>query len=152
MGVWERFEGIASAEEVLASAYSRKPLKEGTYRMILKKIGFGESKNGLPMLKGEFRLVDGGRIVYYNQNLQNPNYPDMSADNIGRAMLFISGLSGKSLEEVIADVDDVLGELETETEHEIKVSYGKKDVEKKYPVLEVVVPEESEEVEDYSEF
>jgi hypothetical protein len=147
--IWERFEGIATAEEVLQAAYSNKPLKEGTYQMILKSIELGESReNALPMLKGEFVMVDGGRKVYYNQVLQNLNYPQFTPQNIANAVNFLSGLTGLPIEAIIKDFDNTVDNVEREAEHTVKVSYGKNDANKKYPILEVIRLEDVEVGED----
>lgn len=144
MSIWEKFEGIASAEEVVQAVNTRKPLPEGDYRMILKKIEPSESQNGLPMLKGEFQMIDGGRKVFYNQILQNTNYPYLTAKNIANAVAFISGLTGEHFEFTsMAELESAVYEIGLETEHNIRVAYRANDVDKKYPELSVV-----EEIED----
>jgi hypothetical protein len=146
--LWERFESIATVEEVEVAKEksSFTPIEPGTYKATIEELAPSESKDGLPMLKGKFRL-ESNRILFYNQMLQNLNYPDMTAVNIADAVNFISRLVdtdvkfeglGK-LAELVAEI----GSTDTEesvigTEYNIKVSYGKKDTEMKFPKISVL--------------
>lgn len=137
--IWDRYESIASADEVATAKSKYAPLEAGDYECVLTKIAPAENKDGLPMIKGEFKILAGGRRIYYNQNLQNINNPDRTADNIYDATVFIGGLLG---EEVVytgmADLADKIMSIGTEVEYTINVSYGKKDVECKFPKLKVI--------------
>ena len=139
MGIWEKFSDIASAEEVVEKVLTNKPLPVGEYNMLLKKIEPAESRNGLPMLKGEFVLVDGGRKVFYNQLLMNENYPDMTPKNIADAVVFLSALTGEEIEFTgMEDLESLVYDIETDVEYLVKISYRDKDTDQKYPQLEIV--------------
>lgn len=146
--VWERFESIATVDEVQVakekSNYS--PIEPGTYKAVLEELTPAESKDGLPMLKGKFRL-ENNRVLFYNQMLQNLNYPDMTAVNIADAVAFISRLTGEEIDfnglgklaELVTDIGSVGTEVSViGRNYNIKVSYGKKDVEQKFAKINVI--------------
>mgnify|MGYP006314405759 FL=1 len=138
MGIWERFDDIATVDEVVEESYKVEPLEEGNYVMTLQEINAAESQNGAPMIKGVFRL-DNNRPVYYNQLLQNLNYPSMTAKNIAEAVAFLSGLIGQDIKyEGLSKLEEVINGLESGILAEINVTYGKNDFDKKYPKLKVV--------------
>lgn len=136
--VWDRFEGIASADEVLEAKVQSAPLDEGDYKMTLLELKPDESKEGLPKISGKFQM-ESGKIVYYNQMLLNLNYPDMTKVNIADAVKFFEGLLGyeyefTSLPKFASDVEEfVCGD-----DYIINVSFARKDTDKKYPKLKVV--------------
>lgn len=137
--LWERFDSIATPTEVNEAKAQFAPVEEGTYRVVLEEIQPAESKDGLPMLKGKFKMVDGGRFLFYNQMLQNLNYPNMTAVNIADAVNFISRLLGEEVEFTgLADLADTVMSIPTGGEYSVKVTYGKKDLDKKFPKLEVL--------------
>ena len=146
MSMWERFEGIATPEEVKNAQVDFKPLPAGKYPLILKTMEASESKDGLPMFKASFERVDNGNLVYYNQILQNINYPNITAKNIKRVVILVNGMTEKSyeysgmgsFEEYIkTSAPSVL-----DKEFLIEVSYDKKDaVDMKYPIYTVVPSE-----------
>lgn len=137
MGLWERFDDIANADEVKEAKFENTPLQAGTYTMTLQEIKAAESKNGLPMIKGVFRL-DNNRPVYYNQMLQNLNYPDLTAKNIAEALNFISGLIGEEIDyNGLSDLERIIDGIEAGLVASINVTYGKKDYEQKFPILKV---------------
>lgn len=150
--VWDRFEGIASTEEVNEAKKKFTPIDAGVYDMALEEITPAESKEGLPMVKGKFRTVEGNKVVFYNQMLQNLNYPNMTSANIAEAVSFVSGLLGEEIEFTgLGALAKTIETIPTGGIYSIKVSYGQKDIEMKYPRLKVMgkvdgdlVPEEDD--------
>lgn len=137
--LWERFENIASVDEVADARVQFTPVQAGDYDAMLESIEPSESKNGLPMIKGKFRLVANNRIVFYNQTLQNLNYPDMTAKNIAEAVNFISGLLGQDIEfQGLGHLASLIYEIPSGKICRINVSYGKGDDEMKFPKLKIV--------------
>lgn len=137
--LWERFENIASAEEVNTAKAQFTPLPSGEYEVILESIEPSESKDGLPMLKGKFRVIENNRVVFYNQMLQNLNYPNMTAVNIAEAVSFIGAIKGEELE--FTGLGALAREVEllpTGTQHKIALSYGKNDHDMKFPKIKIV--------------
>lgn len=151
MGIWDNFNDIASIDEVKDGVnevkYQNEPLPVGDYIMTLQEIAPSESKNGLPMIKGVFRL-DNNRPVFYNQMLQNLNYPNLTALNIAEAVNFLSGLSGEEIEYTgLSQLEEIVNSLESGIVAEINVSYGKNDFEQKFPKLKIIrLMEDSEQV------
>lgn len=138
--LWERFDDIVKPDEVLEAKTSYAPLLAGDYVACLEKFEASENKDGLPMLKGQFR-TESNRVLFYNQNLQNLNYPALTAKNVAVANDFVNAITGE-------DVDfTTLGELADRVEkvvvgdwYTVNVSYGKKDLEEKFPILKIVEP------------
>lgn len=150
MSIWERFESIAKPEEVMEVKNSFTPVEEGVYRARLEELIPAESKNGLPMLKGKFRLVDNNKMVFYNQMLQNLNYPDMNAKNIAEAVEFVNGLLEEEVEFTgLGAFEELITTIPVGLECVLEVSYGKTDYEKKFTKLKVVDKSELPEVEGY---
>lgn len=142
MGIWDNFNDIASIDEVKEGVnevkYQNEPLPVGDYIMTLQEIAPSESKNGLPMIKGVFRL-DNNRPVFYNQMLQNLNYPNLTALNIAEAVNFLSGLTGEEIEYTgLSQLEEIVNSLESGIVAEINVSYGKNDFEQKFPKLKII--------------
>lgn len=142
MGIWDNFNDIASIDEVKEGVnevkYQNEPLPVGDYIMTLQEIAPSESKNGLPMIKGVFRL-DNNRPVFYNQMLQNLNYPNLTALNIAEAVNFLSGLRGEEIEYTgLSQLEEIVNSLESGIVAEINVSYGKNDFEQKFPKLKII--------------
>ena len=136
--IWERFNDIANTEEVAEARAQFVPITEGTYEMKLEEIKADENKDGLPMIKGRFR-TDTNKVVFYNQQLQNMNYPEMTAKNVASAVEFISALLGTDVEYTnLGELGDIIDDIPVGTMHTIKVTFGKKDTEKKYPILTCV--------------
>lgn len=144
--VWERFENVAKAEDVLEKVNQRKPLLEGDYEVTLESIVPGETRNGDPMIKGVFVTRDvanykGGRKIYYNQTLVIPAYPKLTDQNIADAVIFLSDLTGKEFKfEGMTKFAGAISDIEVGTEHTIRVTYDDKDKEQKFPKLSVVKP------------
>ena len=137
--IWERFENIASVDEVQTAKVQFSPIEAGDYKAVLESIEPAESKDGLPMIKGKFRLVDNNRVVFYNQMLQNLNYPNMTAQNIAEAITFVGGLLGQDVDfEGLGHLANLITTIPIGGEYMMNVSYGKKDFEMKFPKLKVV--------------
>lgn len=138
MSNWDRFDTIATPEEVNEAKSKYAPLEAGFYIAKLEELLPAESQNGLPMLKGKFRTLE-NRVIFYNQNLQNISNPNMTAVNVAEAVEFVGKLLGEEVvftglskfEETVKSV--TLGE-----QYKISVSYGKKDEEMKYPKLKII--------------
>lgn len=139
--IWARFDSIVTPTEVEEVKTQFAPLEEGIYTMRLEEIAPSESRSGLPMLKGKFRIVENNRIAFYNQMLQNINNPNMTAVNVAEAVNFVSGLLQEDIDFVgLESFANLITEIPIGTTHTIKVSYGKNDSEKKFPKLRVVEP------------
>lgn len=137
--LWERFEGIVTPAEVEEAKSQFSSIEAGDYSVILEEIAPSESKDGLPMLKGKFRTIEGNRVIFYNQMLQNLNYPNMTAVNVNEAVTFISGLLGEDVEfKGLGSFAKKIEGMKVGTTHKINVSYGKKDTDMKFPKLKVV--------------
>jgi hypothetical protein len=139
--LWERFDTIVNADEVLEAKSKFEPIPSGTYLTILEDIEPSESKEGLPMLKGKFRLVENNRILFYNQMLQNLNYPNMTAVNVAEAVKFVGDLLGEEIDFTgLNDLAETVMNIPTGTEYKVTVSYGKKDTDMNFPKLRIVLP------------
>lgn len=137
--VWERFESIVNQEEVTEAKAQSKPLDAGDYVVTLEKLEATESQQGLPMVKGQFRIVETGKLVFYNQMLQNINNPKMTAVNIAEAVNFIGGLLDTDIEfKSLGHLAGLIEGIEVGEKYEIRVSYGAKDLEQKFPKLKVL--------------
>lgn len=137
--IWERFENIVSKTEVEDVKAQFTPIEPGEYLMILESIEPGESKSQLPMLKGQFRLVDGNKKVFYNQMLQNISNPKMTAVNVNEAVRFVEGLTGEEIEfDTLGGLAEIVSNIPTGGTYNVSVSYGKNDFDMKFPKLKVV--------------
>lgn len=143
MGIWERFDNLATDVEVQEALEKQKefaPLPAGDYYCTLEELLASESKSGLPMLKGKFRTLE-NRVIFYNQMLQNLSYPEMTAVNIAEAVSFLSGLSGKELKfTTVGALEQVIESIPINAENIIKVnvSYGAKDIEQKFTKIKIL--------------
>lgn len=136
--LWERFEGIASAEEVAEAKNTFEPIKAGDYTVTLEELAPAESKDGLPMLKGKFRTEE-NRIIFFNQNIQNLNYPNMTAVNIAEAVAFIGSIMGKEITFTgLSALAKLVETIKLGGKYIVKVSYAVKDTENKFPKVKVV--------------
>lgn len=136
--VWDRFNGIASADEVTEAKSKFEPPIAGDYVAKLESIEPSENRDNLPMLKGQFRTLE-NKILFYNQNLQNVSAPQMTAVNIAEAVTFISGLLGEEITFAgMSDFAEKVKSVPVGGQYKIRVSYGKKDLEQKFPKLKVV--------------
>lgn len=144
MNLWERFDNIVKPEEIEEVQSTFTPIEAGKYRMILEEISPSETKETrLPMLKGKFRIIENNRVVFYNQVLQNLTNERMTAVNVAEAVNFINGLLGEEIEFTgLGALAELVNTIPIGTEHYIEVSYGAKDVDKKFAKLKVVQDEE----------
>jgi len=135
--MWERFNDIANTDEIAEARAQFVPIEAGTYEMKLESIKADENKDGLPMIKGRF-ITDTNKIVFYNQMLQNINYPEMTPRNIASAIEFIGGLIGEEITfTTLGEFGDIVNGVKLGGMHTIKVTFGKKDTECKFPILTV---------------
>lgn len=145
--IWERFDDIVSTEEVAEAKEQFAPTPAGIYDAVLTKYIASESQNGLPMIKGSFKLVN-GKNVFFNILLQNVNYPENTKRNVAQAHLMTNQLTGfdadfEGLGNLAGRIDamsDAEGDLldEYKKPHRIKVSYGKKDLDMKFANVDVL--------------
>ena len=137
--LWERFENIATPEEVESAKAEFTPMAEGMYKVRLEEIEAGEIKSGLPMLKGKFRVIESNRVIFYNQVLQNLSYPFITAKNIASATIFINGLTHEELEFTgIGALAERVAGITMGGEYDIQLTYEEKDVDKKFPKIEII--------------
>lgn len=139
--VWERFDSIVDASEVVEAKAKFTPIEAGDYVATLEKLEPSVSQNGNPMLKGQFR-TDSNKVVFYNQMLQNVNNPEMTAINVAEAVTFLSGITCKDLDFSTIGTLGKLAELASNVElygrYNIRITYGTKDLEMKFPKIKVV--------------
>lgn len=137
--VWDRFDTIAKPEEVEEAKAQMINPDAGDYLALLEEIKPDENKDGLPMVKSRWRLVEGNKVVFFNQNLQNLNYPNMTAVNIANAVAYVSTILG---EEVVyqgmSKFAAKIGEIAAGQMYKINVSYGKKDLDCAFPKIKVI--------------
>ena len=137
--VWDRFEGIANTDEVETAKARFTPIDAGDYMVVLEKLEPTESQKGLPMLKGSFKTVEGGKTIFYNQMLQNLTKPEMTASNIADAVNFFSGIIGADykftgLSKFANDVSNIpMG-----GDYKINISYGQKDLDRKFARIKIL--------------
>ena len=142
--VWERFNEIEGADSnAVDEARSQfEPIGEGDYKVRLEGLVASESKSGLPMVKGRFRIIEGERensIIFYNQVIQNLNYPSITALNISKVMTLVSGILGETIDFTgLVDLEKLLNDIEEGIEFTLNVTYDAKDTEKSFPQLRVV--------------
>lgn len=135
--LWERFEGIANADEVAEAKSSYTPVEAGAYVAILEKFEATESQSGLPMLKAQFRLLN-NRVVFYNMILQNVNNPEWTARNIAQAVTFVNKVTGEDVEFTsLGDLAQRVKNTVLGKQYDITVTYGKNDVEMKFAKVSV---------------
>jgi hypothetical protein len=136
--VWSRFENIASTEEVNAEKEKFKPIDAGDYEAVLEELKADVNKDGLPMIKGKFRTTT-NRVLFYNQNLQNLNYPNMTAVNIADAVGVIDAITGEEIPYTgLADLAERVDAVQTGGTYSVRVSYGKNDFDMKFPKIKVL--------------
>ena len=152
MSIWERFNEIEGADVgAVEEARSQfEPIGEGQYKVRLEGLEASESRSGLPMVKGRFRIVEGekeNQLIFYNQVIQNLNYPNITALNISKVMTLVSGILGERLEfEGLVKLEQLLKSIDEGIEFTIEVKYDSKDTEKSFPQITVV-----KELEDLAE-
>lgn len=137
MSMWERFDNIATPDEVNEAKNSFKPVEAGKYHAVLEEIEAGESKEShLPMMKLKFRL-DNNRLVFVNQILQSTD-PSKNGWMIGQAVAIYEGIIEDDYEyKGLVQFAKDLKATPVGTEHIITISYGNKDLEQKFPKVKV---------------
>lgn len=144
--MWERFNNITNAEEVVEARSKFEPIKAGVYDAKLEKMEPTTAKSsGMPMLMAQFRTTE-NKVVFFNQVLQSASNPKATAFLVGRAVKFVSDINGedvgfKNLGAFAKDVEKV-AEDKIGEEYKIKVSYNEKD----YLELEVLDPMDEDDV------
>lgn len=135
--VWDRFESIVSAEEVVEQKSKFENPVAGDYIVILESLVPSESSSGLPMLKGRFRSSE-NKVIFYNQMLQNLSNPQYTAMNVAQAVSFVEALVGESINFTsLSQLAQIVTEMEMGGEYKLNVSYGDKDTEQKFPRLKI---------------
>jgi len=145
--VWERFNNIAKADEVIEARSKFDPIEEGTYKAKLESLEPSQSKSGLPMLKVSFR-TESNKMVFVNQVMKSTNKPSASAFLIGLAVTLVSGIKGEEIEfenmgSFAEDVKKVAKDKKGES-MTIKVTYGDDDEDHSFPKVKII-PELKEE-------
>lgn len=118
-------EDVKEAQEN-ADQFSETP--DGTYICKVENLELGETKDGRPMLKAMFRIIEGDqkkRCLFYNRVLfGTKNDANMIASAVGFLMKLDSGLditfqSYSQFAELVLDVFEEIAEtLEYEVEYE----------------------------------
>lgn len=135
--VWERFEGIASVEEVKGMKNAYAPIPSGVYECVLNKLEPSENKNGLPMMKGMFTIIEGGRRIFVNQNLQSVD-PKYTPANIERARAMLATITGEDFDFAgLTDLAERILRAPIGEKFMVKVSYKDTDTDMKYPNVTV---------------
>lgn len=138
MSMWERFDNLATAEEVVSAKNEFTPIAEGEYEVILEELKPDETQSGIPKISGKFRTMT-NRVIFYNQLLQNVNNPQFTAKNIAQAVDTLSVMLGEDITFVsMSQLESKIYEVQTGTKFKIEVSYGKNDFDKKFPNVKVI--------------
>lgn len=151
MSIWDRFDTIATPTEVAYAQRQHEPVVAGDYKVILESLEPAENKDGLPMIKGKFTAIEGGKFLFYNHNLQNLNYPQMTAGSIAEAVAFVSALAKREIEYTgMAQFADDIKSIPMGGIYTINVSYPlKKDkTPSTYPKYKIVSCEDIGDLED----
>lgn len=137
--MWERFNNIAKAEEVVETRSQIKPIEPGKYIAKLEEIEAGTSQGGLPMLKTKFRTYE-NKVVYYNIFLQNANSEKATRYNIAKATNFIEDVLGEDIEfTTLGELGEIVAGIETGMDYEIVVTFDdERDADHKYPQVRIV--------------
>ena len=145
--IWDRFDSIASPEEVIAAKDRFTPIPAGNYEAVLEKLEATTSKSGFPMLASKFRTLE-NRVIFGNKMLQSVSKPEYTAGLVADANKFVGDLLGTELEfaglsKLCSDIESVpMGGTYT-----VNVSYGKNDLECKFASVKIVKKEPDEEAE-----
>lgn len=140
--LWSRFDSITTADEVASAVTDFSPMDAGIYdSATLEEIVATENKDGLPTMKAKFR-VDGRAVVYFLQ-LQNLNYPSVTATNCALANNMVNKILGVddafvSLSKLAHDIE-VAQETQVGLNYKIDISYNmKRDPERKWAIVKVL--------------
>lgn len=136
--VWKRFDGVAKPEEVMEAKSGFDPILPGVYEMAIEELKPSTSKNGRPMLKGRFRLVEDNRVLFYNQVLQVIGHDWLTNRNIAEVQVLIEGILEEEFEYTgLADLADVIEDIPVGTVHKFQVEYDNNDEEHSFPILSI---------------
>ena len=137
--VWERFDSIVNPEDVMEQKAQFEPIKPGVYAVTVESLVSAENRNGFPMLKGKFRLVDSNRILFYNHNLQVPGYEQLTIDNVAEAYALVQGILQDDFDfRGLGDLANKIESIPVGTGITIEVSYGRNDTGMSFPSVKVV--------------
>lgn len=115
-------DAVKAAEEAAKNEYTEVP--DGTYICKLEKLELGESQKGQPMVKGQFRIIEGNhkkQCLFYNQvccrSANGSGFP------IHKCLEFLRSLDIFDKDEVdfdgnYADLNDLLLDMAEEAEAE----------------------------------
>ena len=135
---WLKYNDVVSKDDVLNPKPRITPLEPGTYEARLEQFEPSESKKGLPMIKGRFRLKN-NRIIFYNQMLQNTQYPNMTAVNIAAAVKTVGQLLGEKIEfENMGSFAELIDSIPLGGLYKIEVTYGKKDIARNFTKIQII--------------
>lgn len=138
--IWDRFDNIASAEEVATAKDRFTPISAGDYEAVLEKIEATESQKGLPMVATKFRTLE-NRVIFDNKMLQNINNPDYTAGLVADAVKFVGDLLNEDYTfTTLSGLAEKISTIPIGGTYTINVSYGKKDIECKFAKVKVVKP------------
>ena len=136
--IWDQFAELVSVNEVNNPKPQIEPIAPGVYEARLEQFEPSTSKKGLPMIKGRFRLKN-NRIIFYNQMLQNVQYPNMTAVNINDAVKTVGQLLGEKIEFLgMPELAETINSIPLGSLYKIEVSYGKKDLERAFTKINVI--------------
>lgn len=136
--VWDRFNNMVNAEEVVETKAKFENPDEGVYTVILEEIKPDVNTKGMPMLKGRFRSND-NKVIFYNQNLQSQN-PQYTPMNVAFAVGFVEQLIGEDINFTsLGEFANLVSGIQTGGQYKLKVSYKPEHLaEKKFPKLEII--------------
>jgi len=135
---WTKHNDVVSKDDLLNLKPKIAPIAPGIYEARLEQFEPSESKKGLPMIKGRFRLKN-NRIIFYNQMLQNLQYPNMTAVNIADAVKTVGQLLGEKIQfETMENFAELIDSIPLGGLYKIEVSYGKKDVDRNFTKIQIL--------------
>lgn len=140
MNLWERFDDVVKPEKVMEAKSGFDPIEPGVYKMTVEELKPDTSKNGRPMLKGRFRLLDDNRVLFYNQVLQVVGHDWLTERNIAEAIILIEGILEEKIEyKGLSDFANIIDSIPVGTVHTIEVSYDNQDEDDySFPILTVI--------------
>ena len=137
MSIWERFNNIASSDEVNNAKNEFTPLAEGKYVVTLEEVKPAETQSGFPKIEFKFRTLE-NRIIFFNQLLQTTN-PDMTAKNIANAVVILGKLANEEIHFTnMSDLESkIYGIPLNVNQYDIELSY-RYSGDKAYPQVKVI--------------
>lgn len=138
--VWERFEGIATIDEIKEARTNdwEKP-EDGLRRVNLIGIEPTETMQGAPVADFTFKDLDNGKKFRHRMFLTNENYENGTAKAISAVMSFAEKFAGTELRfENMAKLSDDLSAIKTNDVFILRVETPEG---KKYPKITFVKKE-----------